>query len=201
MLPDPQREALDRLRPLCEEHELGVAGGWALRLHGLDGHAGPGLSLVTAAETPLPALAGLVRATVPEAGCEVRLAREPLLQPLVRREGVLVAGLDDVAGLKVRALAGRGLPRDVTDVAAAARVYACRALEELARARSADFSVHELRTRLEFVELMADEEFGAPPERVAEIRRFALGWIEEIQLRRAEEGDIDVDDPGLPEVD
>lgn len=200
-LPPLQRAALERLRPLCEEHELGLAGGWALRLHGLPGHAGPGLSLVTSGETPPRSLAEMTRVMLASLDCAVRLSREPLLQPLERRFGVLVAALDDVAGLKVRALAGRGLARDVADAAAAGRLYSYRQLEALARARESDFSARELLTRLEYVELLPDEEFGVPVDAVPEIRRFALGWIEEIQLRRAEEGDTDMDDPGLPPVD
>ena len=56
--------------------------------------------------------------------------------------------------------------------------------------------------RLEFVDLIADEEFeayGVDGERVGEIRGFARAWVEDIGLRRAEEGDIDYDD--VPEPD
>ncbi|WP_281284012.1 hypothetical protein [Nonomuraea deserti] len=39
------------------------------------------------------------------------------------------------------------------------------------------------------------------PRRIGEIRRFAHAWVEDIRLRRVDDGDADVDDPDLPDID
>ncbi|MER6175647.1 hypothetical protein [Streptosporangium sp. NPDC001681] len=105
-------------------------------------------------------------------------------------------------GPRVWALHERGLARDVIDVASVSEPYGFRELEHLARRYDEGFSLAELVMRLEFVALIADEDFeahGVRGERLWEIRRFAGAWVEDIGLRRAEEGDIDYDD--VPDPD
>nr|BFE87278.1 hypothetical protein GCM10020093_098790 [Planobispora longispora] len=114
-----------------------------------------------------------------------------------------VMALDDLVGLKVRTLHERGLARDVADVAAVSDLYGLRELERLARLHSEEFSLAELVMRLEFVDLIADEEFeayGLDGERIREIRLFATAWVEDIKLRRADEGDAEYDSD-VPELD
>lgn len=96
----------------------------------------------------------------------------------------------------------RGLAHDVVEVASVSQPYGFRELEHLARLHDGGFSLAELVMRLEFVDLIADEDFeayGVQGERLWEIRRFAGAWVEDIGLRRAEEGDIDYDD--VPDPD
>ncbi|MCA2188214.1 hypothetical protein [Nonomuraea cavernae] len=113
-------------------------------------------------------------------------------------------GLDEAVGLRMRALHERGLAQDFIDVAAVAHHYSFRDLERLARSHNELFSPRELVMRLEFVDSIADEEFeayGLDEDRIREVRSFAAAWAEDIKLRRAEEGDIDYDDPDLPDID
>ncbi|NUW46898.1 hypothetical protein [Nonomuraea rhodomycinica] len=118
-------------------------------------------------------------------------------------------GLDETAsdeqvGLMVRDLHERGLAGDLAGVAAAAGGRSFRELEALGRPHVAAFSLPELVMRLEFAELIPDEDFeaaGVAPDEVAGVRGFALAWVEDVKLRRAEEGDTDVDDPDVPEID
>lgn len=51
--------------------------------------------------------------------CEVDILKEALWQPPIHTEHGLVLPLEDVVGTKVRALADRGLARDLIDVRAA----------------------------------------------------------------------------------
>lgn len=219
---------LRAMSPAADRHGLALTGAPALRAHGLSGCPGGGLAFAGAGETPLPDvahdLAGALltegcqasvveaspyacRLTVWDAGgecCEVTLAREALREPPVTRDGITMAGLSDLAGLRTRDLHERGLAGDVADVAALAGTFSFRRLEQLAAAHLDGFSPHELLMRLEFVELMADESFeahGLDEHRIGEIRAFARTWAEDIKLRRADDGDADYDDPDVPEVD
>ncbi|GGK74751.1 hypothetical protein Ppa06_33420 [Planomonospora parontospora subsp. parontospora] len=103
---------------------------------------------------------------------------------------------DEAVGSMMRALHERGLARDVAAVAGVSESYGFRELERLGRLHTGDFSLAELMMRLEFVDLIADEDFeacGADTGRIREIRLFATAWVEDIKLRRAEEGDADYD--------
>ncbi|MED7926854.1 hypothetical protein SMD20_21540 [Nonomuraea sp. LP-02] len=110
----------------------------------------------------------------------------------------------DEIGLGVRALHERGHAGDLAEIAAVRHLYSFRELESLARRHHESFSVHELADRLEFAELIADEEFeayGLDEEGVRAVRRFAREWLEDIKLRRADDGDVDYDAEDVPGVD
>ncbi|GAA4218503.1 hypothetical protein FHR32_004592 [Streptosporangium album] len=173
----------------------------------------------TAAETPLPEVADGVAEAFGEAGleatvvevtprmgrlvvsdpvtgqsCEFDLLREAFQRQPVIVGDLSVVSLDDAVGLKMRALHERSLARDVIDIAAVSHLYGFRELEQLARLHNEEFSLAELVMRLEFVELIADDDFeahGVDGRRIAEIRRLCLAWVEDIKLRRADEGDAE----------
>ncbi len=63
--------------------------------------------------------------------CEVDILKEALWRPPVMTRHGLVLSLEDVVGTKVRALADRGLARDLIDVRAAADRWSHTELEEL----------------------------------------------------------------------
>ncbi|MER7361404.1 hypothetical protein ACI2LC_16625 [Nonomuraea wenchangensis] len=110
----------------------------------------------------------------------------------------------DELALAMRALHERGHAGDLAEVAAARDLYSFRELESLARRRHETFSVRELADRLEFAEFIADEEFeacGLDEEGVRAVRRFAREWLEDIKLRRADDGDVDYDAEDVPGVD
>jgi len=72
--------------------------------------------------------------------CEVDILKEALWRPPVTTEHGLVLSLEDVVGTKVRALADRGLARDLIDVKAAAGRWSLLDLEALGRRHARDTS-------------------------------------------------------------
>ncbi|HLK73431.1 MAG TPA: nucleotidyl transferase AbiEii/AbiGii toxin family protein [Streptosporangiaceae bacterium] len=99
-----------------------------------------------------------------------------------------VLALYDVIGTKVRALAGRGLPRDLIDIHAASRLCSNIELESLGRCHAWDeeFSLSELKARLEGAEWYDDQafaEYGLSVEEITELRMWALAWAEDIVRR------------------
>ncbi|MGN9838618.1 nucleotidyl transferase AbiEii/AbiGii toxin family protein [Nonomuraea sp. H19] len=225
--PPFQERLLDAVSPVCERYGLVLAGGHAVRAHGFTDRLSKGLDFAT--ESPLPDVTDGVVAAFQEAGletsiievtprlgrlvvadattgetCEFDLMREALQERPISCGALRVLGLDDAVGLKMRAVHERSLARDIIDVASVAHLYSYRALERLAAVHHDSFSVHELLTRLEFVDLMEDETFeahGVGEERIKEIRRFAQGWVEDIKLRRADDGDVDYDADDVPDID
>ncbi|MFF5209811.1 hypothetical protein [Streptosporangium sp. NPDC000396] len=113
---------------------------------------------------------------------------------------------DDAVGRRMRDLHERGLARDIVDIASVSHLYGFRELEHLARLHTEGFSLAELVMRLEFAELIADEDFeacGVDEEHIREIRRFSSAWVEDIKLRRADEGDAEygTDYDDVPDID
>ncbi|MEW9547648.1 nucleotidyl transferase AbiEii/AbiGii toxin family protein [Nonomuraea sp. NPDC050783] len=228
-LPPFQERLVQALLPVCGRYGLVLAGGYAIKAHGFTDRPSRDLDFATAMEIPLPEVADGVAAAFRGAGlkaeivevtprmgrllitdpatgetCEFDLLREALQQQPVTRGTIDVLGLDDAVGLKMRAVHERSLARDIIDIAAVAHLYSYRALEQLAVLHNDYFSVHELLMRLEYVDLMDDEAFeahGVTRERVREIRRFVQGWVEDIKLRRADDGDVDYDAGDVPELD
>lgn len=207
--------------PACRRLGLFLAGGCAMRAHGLTDRPVRNLDFAAAREIPLPDVAARLAAELRQAGYRVtvgevtpRLGRLTvagaddgqavevgLLREVLRARPLLtgpcpVVGLDDAVGLKVRALHDRGLPRDLVDVAAAAHLYPYRELERLCALHDEGFSVTELLARLDAVQLHPDEAYeacGLGAGDVHRIRMFALNWAEEIRLRRVEDGDCAAD--------
>lgn len=226
-LPPFQQRMVQAVLPACARFGLVLAGGHAMNAHGLTDRPSDDLDFATAAEIPLPEVAegvvqafgdaGLevtlievtprmgrmvVRDPVTEQSCEFDLLREAFQRQPVTLGDLSVVSLADAVGLKMRALHERSLARDVIDIASVSHLYGFRELEHLARLHNEEFSLAELVMRLEFVELIADEDFesyGVDGERIAEIRRFAWAWVEDIKLRRADEGDAEYDD--VPDLD
>ncbi|MEU7898569.1 hypothetical protein AB0B45_37620 [Nonomuraea sp. NPDC049152] len=228
-LPAFHARLVEATRDVRERRGLLLAGGHAMNAHGLTDRPSDDLVLATGLGTPLSEVAedlaaelrrhGLsltavdvterlarmvVRDEVSGERCAVSVLKEALRDRPLALEPYRVVGQDDAVGLKVRALHGRGLPRDFIDVAAAAERYSFRELERLGAAYEEDWLLDDLIQRLESVDLLADEAFmayGVDEERLHEIRRFAYAWVEEIKLRRADDGDAEHDDADVPEVD
>ncbi|MEV0997643.1 nucleotidyl transferase AbiEii/AbiGii toxin family protein [Nonomuraea sp. NPDC050202] len=227
--PPFQERLLRAVSPVCGHYGLVLAGGYALRAHGFTDRPGKDLDFATAVDMPLPEVAQGVIGAFREAGldasvievtprmgrlmvrdpvtgetCEFGLLREALQQRPVTCGTLKVLGLDDAVGLKMRAVHERGLARDIIDIAAVSQHYSYRAFEQLAAMHHELFAVHELLSRLEFVGFMPDEDFevhGVREEQIREIRRFTQGWMDDIKLRRADDGDVDHDCDDVPEID
>ena len=116
-------------------------------------------------------------ATDPATGeqCELDILREVFNQPPAVTPYGPVLALDDVIGTKVRALAGRGLPRDLIDIHAASQLCSNIELESLGRRHAWDeqFSLSELKARLDGAEWYDDQaftEYGLSVEQITDQR-------------------------------
>ncbi|GGX44301.1 MULTISPECIES: nucleotidyl transferase AbiEii/AbiGii toxin family protein [Streptomyces] len=168
-------------------YPLVLAGGYAVRAHGLMPDAsveGP-LEVATESPEPMDRVAAAVRTGLTERGWLVRpleidplsarllvtgvegaeehpvdLVKETLWQQPVATDLGPALSLDDLIGTKVRALADRGTARDLTDVHAAAAHWSFPDLEEQGRRHAWDeFDPADLQSRLEATELLDDREF------------------------------------------
>jgi hypothetical protein len=127
--------------------------------------------------------------------CEDDILKEALWRPPVTTEHGLVLSLEDVVGTKVRALADRGLTRDLIDVKAAAGRWSLLDLEALGRRHARDtFDLTDLQARLGGADWIDDTEFaayGLDDSETAELRLWALSWTEDIAERLHEAHDPD----------
>jgi predicted nucleotidyltransferase component of viral defense system len=120
--------------------------------------------------------------------CELDILKEVFNQPPAVTPYGPVLALHDVIGTKVRALAGRGLPRDLIDIHAASQLCSNIELESLGRRHAWDeeFSLGELKARLDGAEWYDDQafaEYGLSAEQITDLRTWAQAWASDI-LRR-----------------
>ncbi|GAA3823822.1 hypothetical protein ACFS5L_33460 [Streptomyces phyllanthi] len=117
--------------------------------------------------------------------------KETLWRPPVETSLGLALSLEDAIGTKVRALAGRGLARDLVAVHAAADHWSFPELEELGRRHAPDaFDLTDLQSRLEGTEWVADREFtgyGLDEQAIMALRQWAQSWADDIAERLLEE--------------
>jgi len=131
--------------------------------------------------------------------CEVDILRETFSWPPVLTPYGPALCMDDAIGSKVRALANRGVARDLIDVQAASNWRSRAELESLGRRLARDeFSLEGLAMRLEGAQWYDDEEFtayGLTEAEVTDLRCWAQGWADDIRRRLyAENFDFDEDD-------
>lgn len=213
---------LDAVRPLCRIRGLVLAGGYALRAHGLPDRPDDDLTLVTVDPAPLAEITTELAAMLAGAGLEsevgpgsVRMARLTVTDPAVGQAAALdvrkeplqcppvpagphqVVGLDDLIGMTVGALCGRAAPYDFVVVTAMAdRVRGYGELERLGGVFEDGFSAEELAFALEAGLALDDAAFaryGLTEPEIAEVKAFVLGWYEDLLLRIAEETEVDPD--------
>ncbi|MFF7184942.1 nucleotidyl transferase AbiEii/AbiGii toxin family protein [Streptomyces sp. NPDC008222] len=122
---------------------------------------------------------------------ELNVLKEVLWRPPVSTELGLTVSLEDAVGTKMRALADRGFARDLIDVHAASDRWSRAELEELGRRHARDtFDLTDLQARLtgvEWVDDMAFAAYGVGGDALAELRRWAQEWADDIAERLAEE--------------
>lgn len=206
-----------------EPYGLLLAGGDAVRAHGLvAARRSGGVDLVTEHPAAMAEIAGAVGAGLAERGWavdgpdadplaarlvvgdpasgarwRVDLRKEALWRPAVRTDAGPVLSLEDLVGTTVRALADRGLPRDLVDVHAAAHRWSHPELEELGRRHAPDtFDLAELQSRLAGTEWLDDSGFrvhGLDGPGIAELRRWAQAWADDIAERLVEGEDPEQD--------
>ncbi|MEU4209722.1 nucleotidyl transferase AbiEii/AbiGii toxin family protein [Streptomyces sp. NPDC026206] len=225
-----QRRLLADLVAVGAPYPLVLTGGVAVQVHGLVTRPVGDLALATDSPVPMADIASALRAGLqarglrvrqmdtdplsarffaeePETGqeCEVHLLKETMWRPPVPTEYGLVLAAEDVAGTKTRALADRGLARDLVDVHAAAGRWSRAELEEFGRRHARDaFDLADLRARLEGADWIDDREFaayGLDPERTGELRRWAQAWADDIGERLLEEAPYEDGADGADGVD
>lgn len=119
--------------------------------------------------------------------------KKPLQRPPTRVELYPVASLDDMVGMKVAALHGRSVPRDLVDLAAVADMYAFAELERLGALFDEEFQLETLRYQLDTAIAFDDyafAQYGLDQERLRQLRRFLLAWSEDLAMRLAEEAHL-----------
>jgi hypothetical protein len=214
MLDGDHKALVDAVLSVCDRYGLGVAGGYAVKAHGLVERPSEDIDFATGTAAPIEEIVAALATAYRTAGFEVRVLdadgrkghllvtfplsgtyrvdvlKEPLNHPVVWMEFGPVIALADAVALKMGALHDRALPRDVLDVHGAA-AYFTRA-ELIAACRAAideDFSLETLRDQLTFAATYPDEAFsryGAKQELIAEVKEWALNWSTQIGLDVAE---------------
>ncbi|MFJ9893816.1 nucleotidyl transferase AbiEii/AbiGii toxin family protein [Streptomyces sp. NPDC091280] len=196
-------------------YPLALTGGYAVQAHGLVNRLSQDLDVATENPERMEDIATAVCTGLEERGwhvraletdplsarlivtdpasneeCEVDVLKETLWRPPVHTEHGLVLSLEDVVGTKVRALADRGLARDLVDVQAAADRWSHIGLEELGRRHARDsFDLRELQARLGGADWIDDTEFaayGLDDPAITELRRWAQSWADDIGERLQE---------------
>ncbi|WP_329546446.1 nucleotidyl transferase AbiEii/AbiGii toxin family protein [Streptomyces sp. NBC_01356] len=214
-LTDLHRRLLADVLDVGGVYPLALTGGYAVQAHGLVNRLSQDLDVATENPERMEDIAAAVRTGLEERGwrvraletdplsarlivtdpasheeCEVDVLKETLWRPPVHTEHGLVLSLEDVVGTKVRALADRGLARDLVDVQAATDRWSPIELEELGRRHARDsFDLHELQARLGGTDWIDDTEFaayGLDEPAINELRRWAQSWADDIGERLQE---------------
>ncbi|MFF2007511.1 nucleotidyl transferase AbiEii/AbiGii toxin family protein [Streptomyces sp. NPDC058195] len=217
-LTELHRRLLADVLAVGDDYPLVLTGGYAVQAHGLVDRISQDLDVATENPEPMEKIAAAVRAGLEQRGwqveeletdplsarlivtdkatseeCEVDVLKEALWRPPVRTEHGLVLSLEDVVGTKVRALADRGLARDLIDVRAAADRWSRIELEELGRRHARDsFELSDLQSRLAGADWIDDTEFaayGLDNHQTIELRQWAQEWTDDIAERLQEAED------------
>ncbi|SEF90165.1 Nucleotidyl transferase AbiEii toxin, Type IV TA system [Thermomonospora echinospora] len=221
-----QRRLIEAGAAVCAEFCLALAGGHALRAHGLIERASENIDLAVTEPLPLPEVAEAVAAAYrghgfearvgepdgdayagltvgdPATGevCDVNLLKVPLRMRPVRVGRCPVVAYEDAIGLKVGALAGRLVARDLVDVASVAGDYGYERLEWLGGCNAPDFCLERLADRLTCHELMPEAEFeryGLDEAAIRRVKRFAAEWAHDINMRLYEDAAFEKDGTDL----
>jgi hypothetical protein len=214
VLDGDHRALVDAALPVCARYGLAVAGGYAVKAHGLVERPSEDIDFATGTAAPIEEIVAELAAAYRTVGFEVQILdaegrkghllvtfplggtyrvdvlKEPLNHPVVWMDFGPVIALADTVALKMGALHDRALPRDVLDAHGAAACFTRAELIATCRAAlDEDFSLETLRDQLAFAAAYPDEAFsryGARQELIAEVKVWALDWSTEIGLDIAE---------------
>lgn len=193
---------------------LVLAGGYAVQAHGLVDRLSRDVDVATNSNVPMDAIAsamieGLTRrgwevdvigvdplsarlmvhdVAVTGQDCELDVMKEAFVPPPASSPYGPVLPLDAVIGTKVRALANRGLPRDLIDIHAASELRSNTELEVLGKryAWEDDFSLAGLADRLDGADWYDDQafaEYGRTGTQISDLRHWARTWSDDIRRR------------------
>ena len=214
MLDGDHARLVEAALPVCATYGLAIAGGYAVKAHGLVTRPSEDIDFATAATAPLDEIMRALPDAYTQAGYEVQVLevgarkghllvtfplagsyrvdvlKEALNHPLEKMELGPVIAMADAVALKMGALHDRGLPRDLLDIHGAAAHFTAPELISLCRAALEDeFSLETLRDQLGYAAMYPDEAFaryGCPPDQIADVRAWAQEWSTQIGLDIAE---------------
>jgi hypothetical protein len=202
-LTELHRRLLNDALEIGNSFPLVITGGYAVQAHHLVDRFSRDIDVATDTEVPMDAIVvamteGLTSRGCTGEWCELDILKEAFGGPPENTPYGPVLALDDVIGTKVRALADRGLPRDLIDIHAASAQRSNVELEALGRrhAREGDFGLEGLKARLDGAEWYDDEafaEYGLYEKDIAHLRAWAQAWSDDIN-RRLYQVVIDEDD-------
>ncbi len=213
MLDGDHKALVDATLPVGARYGLAVAGGYAVKAHGLVERPSEDIDFATGTAAPIEEIVAALRAADHAAGFGVQVLdaggrkghllvsfphggtyrvdvlKEPLNHPVVWMEFGPILALADTVALKMGALHDRVLPRDVLDAYGAAARFTRAELIAACQASTRTSSLETLRDQLSFAATYPDEAFsryGASQELIAEVKAWALNWSSEIGLDIAE---------------
>jgi predicted nucleotidyltransferase component of viral defense system len=201
--------------PVCAQYGLALAGGYAIKAHGLVTRPSDDVDFATGHSAPVEEITEALADAYRHFGFDVHVLRasgrkgyldvglpsgaayrvdvlkEPLNHSPTMMSFVPVLALADAVALKVGALHDRGLIRDVIDVHGAAQVFSEPDLVAMGRAALDDgeFQLENLRDQLDRALMYPDEEFaeyGCDPVQSAQIRAWAQTWAARLNMEIAE---------------
>jgi hypothetical protein len=214
MLDGDHKVLVAAVLPVCLRYGLAIAGGYAVKAHGLVDRPSEDIDFATGTAAPVADIVDALAADYRTAGFAVQILdadgrkghllvtfpsgatyrvdvlKEPLNHPVVWMEFGPVIALADAVALKMGALHDRALPRDVLDAHGASSHFTRAELIAACRAAlDEDFSLETLRDQLAFAAAYPDEAFSrydARQELIATVKAWALDWSTEIGLEMAE---------------
>lgn len=143
--------------PVCDRYGLVLAGGYAIKAHGLVDRPSDDIDFATASSAPMEEIVNALAHAYQQADLEtsvisaqdrkghllvrfphgtsyrIDVLKEPLNHPPTSMSFGPVLSLEDAVALKVGALHDRGLPRDLIDVHAATEYFSDAELTTMAR--------------------------------------------------------------------
>ncbi|GII80078.1 hypothetical protein Sru01_50600 [Sphaerisporangium rufum] len=201
--------------PVCDKYGLALAGGYAMKAHGLVSRASKDIDFATASTAAVQEIAHDLATAYGEAGLaatviaaqdrkghllvrlpqgseyRVDILKEPLSGPPAIMSFGPVLSLEDAVSLKMGALHDRGLPRDLIDVHAATMFFSNIELVSMAkRALGDDFFYEDLRDQLDHAAVYSDEEFtvyGCREDQITAIKAWAQQWADHLGRLIAQE--------------
>jgi hypothetical protein len=205
MLDGDHKALVDAVLSVCALYGLAVAGGYAIKAHGLVERPSEDIDFATGTAAPIEEIVAALAVAYRTAGFEVQVLdvegrkghllvtfplggtyrvdvlKEPLNHPVVWMEFGPVIALQDAVALKMGALHDRALPRDVLDAHGAAAYFSRADLIAACRAAiDEDFSLETLRDQLAFAAAYPDAAFsryGVGKGLIAEVKAWATGAV------------------------
>ncbi|MBO1337842.1 nucleotidyl transferase AbiEii/AbiGii toxin family protein [Streptomyces sp. VRA16 Mangrove soil] len=211
-MPDLHARLLADVLAIGSPYPLVIMGGYAVQAHRLVSRPSQDLDVATENPAPMTDIATTLRegleargwqvedveisgtsgrfiVTEPTTGdrCEVDVLKEVFYRPPVDTPIGPVLAEEDVIGTKIRALADRGLPRDLIDMFAASNRWSNGDLEMFGRRHHrGPFDLDELQTKLFGAEWIDDAEFeayGLDTPTIHALRTWAQSWAEDLAER------------------